>query len=105
MIFLTILDWLSLVLLVLSIFFFVAGTAALVRFPDLYSRLHALTKADNVGLGFTVLAVALHADSWLEVLKLGLVWIMVLVTSACVCFLIANEGRRRGVSVWKGGPP
>ena len=30
--------------------FFMAGTVGLLRFPDSLSRLHALTKADNLGL-------------------------------------------------------
>ncbi|HKL63774.1 MAG TPA: monovalent cation/H(+) antiporter subunit G, partial [Woeseiaceae bacterium] len=41
--------------------FFFAGTVGMLRFPDFYSRLHALTKADNVGLGLTVLGLALRA--------------------------------------------
>jgi len=96
---------LSSLLLIVAVFFFGAGTVALIRFPDLYCRLHALTKADNVGLGFTTLAIALHADHWMEVFKLGLIWIMVLVTSACVCFLIANEAKRRGVPEWSRETP
>ena len=42
------------VLILSGLFFFVAGSIGLLRFPDLYSRLHALTKADNVGLGLLV---------------------------------------------------
>jgi len=38
-------------LLLGSGFFFLAGTVGLLRFPDVHSRLHALTKADNLGLG------------------------------------------------------
>lgn len=94
-------DYLSLLFLLLAVFFFAAGTLALFRFPDIYTRLHALTKADNVGLGFTVIAVALQADGWMDIFKLALIWIMVLITSACVCFLVANEARRRGLPVWK----
>ena len=48
------LDVLTALLLAAALFFFVAGTIGLLRFPDLYSRLHALTKADNAGLGLTV---------------------------------------------------
>ena len=29
-------------------FFFLAGTVGVLRFPDVYTRLHAVTKADNV---------------------------------------------------------
>src|SRR5262245_22449818 len=36
-------------------FFFLAGSIGLLRFPDTLSRLHALTKAVNVGLGLVIL--------------------------------------------------
>lgn len=91
-------------LLAAALFFFVAGTVGLLRFPDLYTRLHALTKADNVGLGLAVVALMLQADSWAEVFKLGLIWGMVLVASATVCFLIGNEAHRRGMAPWRKGP-
>ena len=35
----------------IGIAFFVAGSIGVLRLPDLHSRLHALTKADNLGLG------------------------------------------------------
>jgi len=95
-----VLDVLTGVLLVAALFFFVAGTVGLLRFPDLYSRLHALTKADNVGLGLTVLALMLRAESGSEVFKLSLIWVLVLAASATVCFLIGNEAYRRGQKPW-----
>ncbi|MBN2505976.1 MAG: monovalent cation/H(+) antiporter subunit G [Verrucomicrobia bacterium] len=100
-----ILDGLAVLLLVGALFFFIAGTMGLLRFPDLYSRLHALTKADNVGLGLTVLALMLRAGSWPEVFKLGLLWLMVLAASATACFLIGNEAHRRGLKPWTRGTP
>lgn len=95
------LDVLSALLLVPALFFFVAGTLALLRFPDLYSRLHALTKADNVGLGFAVLALMLRAENGVEVFKLVLIWGLVLAASTTVCFLIGQEAVRRGLKPWK----
>jgi len=99
------LDFLTALLLVAALFFFIAGTVGLLRFPDLYSRLHALTKADNVGLGLTVLALMLQAESWSDVFKLGLIWLRVLAASAMVCFLIGNEAYRRGVQPWTRRAP
>ncbi len=93
------------VLLTAALFFFVSGTVGLLRFPDLYSRLHALTKADNVGLGLTLLALMLQAESWSEVFKLGLLWVMVLAASATVCFLIGHEAYRRGLKPWTRSSP
>src|SRR5690606_29941407 len=51
----------SVVLISLGLVFFVAGTLGLLRFPDVHSRLHALTKADNLGLGFIVSGAAVQA--------------------------------------------
>ena len=44
-------DLFSIVAIGAGVFFFLAGTVGLLRFPDALSRLHALTKADNLGLG------------------------------------------------------
>jgi len=44
-------------------FFFLAGTVGLLRFPDTLTRLHALTKADNLGLGLVVLGLLPQAGS------------------------------------------
>lgn len=96
----TILDYATVLLIVAALFFFLAGTVGLYRFPDLYSRLHALTKADNVGLGLLILALMLQAEDWPTVFKLGLIWTMVAVASANVCILIANESLRRGRKPW-----
>ena len=60
------LDVLTVLLLAGALFFFVAGAVGVLRFPDLYSRLHALTKADNVALGLTVSALMFQAETWPE---------------------------------------
>ena len=79
-------------------FFFLAGTVGLLRFPDPLTRLHALTKADNLGLGLVVLGLLPRADGALGALKLVLVWLLVLVAGATVSQLIARVARRAGPS-------
>jgi len=88
-------DGASTVFLAVSVFFFTAGTIGLVRLPDVHSRLHALTKADNVGLGCVVLAVLLQASGWTEGFKLVLIWFLVLAAATNVCFLIAGGTGRQ----------
>jgi multicomponent Na+:H+ antiporter subunit G len=78
-------------------FFFLAGTVGLLRFPDPMTRLHALTKADNLGLGLVVLGLLPRADAPLAALKLIAVWLLVQLAGATVAQLIAREARR-GVS-------
>lgn len=96
-----IIDVFSAVCLLVGAGFFLAGTVALLRFPDVYTRLHALAKADNLGLGFTVLGLLPHAGSIAAGFKLVLVWLLVLVSSASVSFLIARRAHRRGVVHWQ----
>jgi len=77
--------------------FFLAGTIGLLRFPDVYTRLHALTKADNVGLGLVVLALAVRTDSWAVRLKLVLIWVLVMSAASIICHIIARSALRRGI--------
>lgn len=94
-------DYLSAALLIVGGSFFLAGTVGLLRFPDTYSRLHALTKADNVGLGLTVAGLAVQAESWAVVGKLLLIWALVLLAGASVSYLIAQGVLQRGMRPWK----
>lgn len=71
-------------------FFFIAGTVGLLRFPDTLTRLHALTKADNLGLGLVVLGLLPQAGSVAAALKMVLIWLLVLLASAVVSQLIAR---------------
>jgi multicomponent Na+:H+ antiporter subunit G len=88
-------DLLSIVLCLCGLFFFTAGTVGMLRFPDTLSRLHALTKADNLGLGFIVVGLMLRSSSPAGALKLGLVWLMVLAASSTSCYLVGNSILRR----------
>jgi len=88
------LDLLTIVAVSAGAFFFLAGTVGLLRFPDTLSRLHALTKADSVGLGLVVLGLLPRAPGVLEGLKLVCVWLLVMLSGATVSQLIARAARR-----------
>jgi multicomponent Na+:H+ antiporter subunit G len=74
-----------------GLFFFIAGTAGLIRFPDVLSRLHALTKADNLGLGLIVIGLLPQLSSWLDLFRLVVVWGLVTFSSAACSYLIASQ--------------
>ncbi len=94
-------DGLTALLLLAGGVFFFAGTVGLLRFPDVYTRLHALTKADNVGLGLMVAGLAVQAESWAVVGKLVLIWLLVLLAGASVAHLVAAAARQRGIEPWR----
>lgn len=97
----SVLDIVVLVLLSFGVLFFAAGSIGVLRFPDVFTRLHAVTKSDNLGLGFTVVALALYSGSAIASLKLLLIWVLVLVSSATAGHLVAQAARTSGVVPWR----
>lgn len=67
------------VLIVAGLFFFLVGTVGLLRLPDFYTRVHAVTKCDALGAGLVLLGLAILAgfdDNGIRILALiGLVLI------------------------------
>lgn len=89
-------------LLFIGAFFYFAGTVGLLRFPDVYTRLHALAKADNLGLGCVLAGLALRAETMAAALKLLLIWPLALAASAAVAYTIAHRAETLGIAPWRG---
>lgn len=89
-----VLDLISIVAVSAGAFFFLAGTVGLLRFPDSLTRLHALTKADNLGVGLIVLGLLPQAAGLLAAFKLIVVWLLTLLAGATVGQLMAQAVRR-----------
>jgi multicomponent Na+:H+ antiporter subunit G len=92
-------DLFSIVAIGVGVFFFLAGTVGLLRFPDALSRLHALTKADNLGLGLIVLGLLPRAESPLAALKLVAIWALVQLAGASAAQIVGRAVRRKGSAV------
>jgi multicomponent Na+:H+ antiporter subunit G len=58
----TILALITAALLVVGSFFALAAAIGVVRLPDLYTRMHAASKAGSVGSGLMLVALAIHSD-------------------------------------------
>ncbi len=93
-------DVFVIVLSVLGVVFFLGGTIGLVRCPDLYSRLHPATKCDTLGACSITLALSLDAGFDIAVLKLVLVILLLLLTSAPSGHSIGRSAFLRGIPAW-----
>lgn len=91
----------SALLLLAGAVFFLAGIVELLRFPDVYTRPHALTKADNVGLGLMLASLAIHAQSWAVVGELMLIWFLVLLAGASDAHLVSRGALQRETKSWR----
>lgn len=77
--------------------FFVVGTTGLLRLPDLYARIHACTKCDTLGGCSVLIGLACHAGLSFASLKLILVALFLLLSSATCGHAIGRSAWLRGV--------
>jgi multicomponent Na+:H+ antiporter subunit G len=91
-------DAFTIIFISAGMFFFVAGTVGLLRFPDVFSRLHALTKADNLGLGLIVLGLLPQVGSVFVAVQAVLTWVLVMIAGAVGSYLIANHALHLGAA-------
>ncbi|MDT8439037.1 MAG: monovalent cation/H(+) antiporter subunit G [Wenzhouxiangellaceae bacterium] len=96
-------EWLAIALLAGGCFFIFAGTVGMLRLPDVYCRLHAMTKADNLGLLLICLALAMHEGRLRGALLLGLIWLLALTASTVSSHLIARHARARRIATGRFG--
>lgn len=94
------LEWFATAFLVAGAAFYVAGTVGLLRFPDALSRLHALTKADNVGLLLVCIGLGLLVRDARQVALLVLIWLLALLAATVSAHLVA----RRALAETSAGP-
>jgi len=95
-----VIDAVSLILVALGCGFVLAGSVGMLRFPDALTRLHATTKADNLGLGLVLLGLSLYVGSGPVAAKLLLIWILAMASGSTACHLIARAALARS-----GQPP
>ena len=79
-----------------GLFFFFVGSLGLLRFPDVFCRMHALTKADNLGLGLITLGLLPQIGSLFDATQLIITWALVMIVGAAATFLIADYSLKQG---------
>lgn len=70
--------------------FFITAALGLLRFPDVYSRLHAVAKTDTLGLGLLAVGLAVLDGSWRTTIILLVIWLLVMASGAVNCLLLAR---------------
>lgn len=81
--------YLSAFLIFAGVFFFTVGVVGLLRFPDVYTRLHATTKCDTLGAGLILIGLILQGSPAVAV-KLLLIIILLWITNPTAAHVIAR---------------
>lgn len=90
----------SMVLVAGGVFFLVTGAVGMIRFPDIYTRMHAAGKCDTLGSLLVLTGLACHEGFALASAKLVIVALFILVTSPTATHAIARAARRSGIEAW-----
>ena len=95
-------DLIAAVLLLGGTFFMVVASIGLLRLPDLYTRMHAITKAGTLGVGLVLTGVAVHFADISTITRAVAVILFVLLTAPVSAHMIGRAGYLGGVPLWSG---
>lgn len=90
--------------ILLGAFFVLTAAIGLVRFPDLYSRLHASSKLVSLGSAGIFLGVALGFSDSAALTRLIAVLLFQFLTTPLAAYLIAQAAYLRGLPPKLDGP-
>ena len=96
-------DVLSAVLMLSGVAFAVTAAVGLVRLPDLFSRMHAATKATTLGLALVLLGAALRVETGGDAAKLLLVGAFTFLTAPVGAHVLGRSAYRAGAGAGVDG--
>lgn len=92
------------VLLCLGSFFCVVGAFGLNRMPDIFTRMHATSVSDTLGVGFLVVGMATQTSDWTVWVRLGIILIVLYFTGAVSSHALARAALHGGNKPLLAGP-
>mgnify|MGYP000511512667 CR=1 FL=1 len=87
-------------ILAVGFFFLTAAAAGALRFPDFYTRSHALGVTDTVGTSFILAGVAVHHGISVESAKLVILIVFIYISNPTVTHVLARAALRKGLKPW-----
>jgi multicomponent Na+:H+ antiporter subunit G len=96
-----ILDILGTALIIIGLFFVAVTAIGVLRLPDFFSRVHAVSKTETLGIGLVMLGLAFHAPSLLTGGKLVFATVFVFIANPVSAHLLTRAAIRKGVFPWR----
>ena len=88
------------VLVLAGSFFLIVGALGLVRFPDVYARVHSAGLMDTLGAGFFIFGLTLYGGFTLVTVKLLMILAFIFFTSPTSTNALANAIHASGIEPW-----
>ncbi|PZM17118.1 monovalent cation/H(+) antiporter subunit G [Rhizobium tubonense] len=87
------------VLLLGGSLFCLVASVGIIRLPDIYSRMHAASKAGTVGSGLLLLAVGIHAQDFSTLMRALAGFTFFILTAPISAHLLAKSAHKAGYSL------
>lgn len=97
-------NWIAYTCFIGAFLSFTLGTLGLFRFPDPYTRMHAISVSDTLGMGLIVLGIFILSPTWILRIKLAVVLLLFWILNPTMSHLVAKAGIIHGVKPVKGKP-
>jgi multicomponent Na+:H+ antiporter subunit G len=88
------------ILIAIGLFFLTVAAIGMLRLPDVFSRSHALSVADTLGVVFTLTGVAFYQGLTLADVKTLLILLALWHLNPVVSHVTLRAALRRGVRPW-----
>ena len=98
-----VLDVIGIVLIGLGLAFMVITALGLLRLPDFFSRVHAVSKSETLGITLLLLGLIIHQGATMVSLKLTLILVFVALANPVGAHLLTRAALRTGEMPWRRG--
>jgi multicomponent Na+:H+ antiporter subunit G len=95
-------EWISAALFVTGATFALLAAVGVLRLPDVFTRMHASTKASTLGIGCLVVALSIRHPELAVVIRAGSITVFMMLTSSVAAHVIARAAARTGAPMWEG---
>jgi multicomponent Na+:H+ antiporter subunit G len=86
-----------------GIFFMFVGSVGVIRLPDFYSRTHAVSKSDTLGISLVIVGLIIFEGFTQSSLKLGLVLLFVALSNPIGTHALGRAAYHRGIKPFFNG--
>jgi multicomponent Na+:H+ antiporter subunit G len=92
---------LSIIFIVAGLFFLIVAAIGVIRFPDVYSRSHAVSLTDSLGAFFMLVGIALYEGLGINMLKILVVLILLYILNPVIAHATVRAALRSGLKPWQ----
>ncbi|MEX0720398.1 MAG: monovalent cation/H(+) antiporter subunit G [Balneolaceae bacterium] len=87
----------TIIFVVAGIFFLLVGSVGIIRLPDFYSRTHAISKSDALGIMLVIFGLIIYEGFHINSLKLFLILIFIALANPIGVHALADAAYKSGL--------